>query len=190
MKYSRETQHYADLVTEGSDKEVIFAKQSLRRLDLTPLYEMADAVAILDILCSFALLAVSRNYTRPNLGGELVLQAAKNPIVEMRRPGFTPNDVYLGADSHRCLVITGANMSGKSTFVKMVALIQIMAQMGCFVPARYADIPICDQIFTRLSTEDNPENNLGTFAVEMSDMNLILRYASHSPFDPISSPSC
>ncbi|KAM7200204.1 MutS domain V domain containing protein [Naviculisporaceae sp. PSN 640] len=180
FQYSQRTQLYADLVTSGSDEQVMALKQRLRQIDLTPLYEMSDAVAILDMICSFAFLAASRNYVRPKLSDHLVLQGARNPIVETRRPGFTPNDLFLGVNSHRCLVITGGNMSGKSTFVKMVALIQIMAQMGSFVPATYADVPICDQILTRLSTEDNPENNLGTFAVEMSDMNLILRHATEN----------
>ncbi|KAK4214381.1 muts domain V-domain-containing protein, partial [Rhypophila decipiens] len=178
FEHSQRTQLYADIVTSDSDSQVMDFKRLLRAFDLAPLYEMSDAVAILDLVCSFALLSATRNYVRPRLSDHLVLQGAKNPIVEIRRPGFTPNDVYFGVNSHRCLVLAGDNMSGKSTFVKMVALIQIMAQMGCFVPAAYADVPICDQIFTRLSTEDNPENNLGTFAVEMSDMNLILRHAS------------
>ncbi|KAM7214832.1 MutS domain V domain containing protein [Rhypophila decipiens] len=153
FEHSQRTQLYADIVTSGSDSQAMHFKRLLRAFDLAPLYEMSDAVAVLDL-------------------------GAKNPIVEIRRPDFTPNDVYFGVNSHRCLVLTGGNMSGKSTFVKMVALIQIMTQMGFFVPAAYVDVPICDQIFTRLSTEDNPENNLGTFAVEMSDMNLILRHAA------------
>lgn len=70
-------------------------------------------------------------------------------------------------------------MSGKSTYIRAVALIQIMAQMGCFVPAETAGVPICDALFTRVSTEDKPESNMGAFSVEVSEMNIILRCAHY-----------
>jgi len=176
FEMSRETQLYADMATEESDKYVVELRRRLTTTDRLPMFEMNDAVAILDMLCSFAQLSASLNYIRPEMSDQLVLQGARNPIVETRMQNYIPSDVYLGDDSHRCLVLNGGNMSGKSTLVKTVGLIQIMGQMGCFVPANYAQLPICKQLFTRLSTEDKPENNLGTFGVETTDMNLILRY--------------
>lgn len=177
FEMSRKIQLYADMATEESDKYVVELRGRLRTTNRLPMFEISDAVSILDMICSFAQLSASLNYVRPELSDQLVLQGARNPIVETRMQNYIPSDVYLGNDSHRCLILNGGNMSGKSTLVKTVGLIQIMGQMGCFVPANYAQLPICKEVFTRLSTEDKPENNLGTFGVEATDMNLILRYA-------------
>lgn len=176
FEMSRKTQLFADMATEESDKYVVKLKHRLGTTDRLPMFEMSDAVAILDMICSFSQLSASLNYVRPEMSNQLVLQGARNPVVETRMQNYIPSDVYQGDDSHRCLVLNGGNMSGKSTLVKTVGLIQIMGQMGCFVPANYAQLPLCKQVFTRLSTEDKPENNLGTFGVETTDMNLILRY--------------
>jgi DNA mismatch repair protein MSH4 len=90
-------------------------------------------------------------------------------------PGrFIPNDVYASED-HRFQIITGCNMSGKSTYIRMIALLQIMAQSGCFVPAEYAHFPIIDQLFVRTSTDDSVEANLSAFSTEMREMAFILR---------------
>ncbi|KAK3329904.1 muts domain V-domain-containing protein, partial [Apodospora peruviana] len=179
VRKSMRAQLYADVVTVESDKYIVELKTSLRQ-HAKPLLDISDAVGILDMICSFTELSATQNYVRPIISNtdNLVLKNARNPIVEVRRSGFTPNDMYSGSVQRRSLVITGGNMTGKSTFLKMVALCQILAQMGCFVPAEYAEVPICDAIFTRLSTDDKPESNLGTFAVEMRDMNLCLRQAT------------
>lgn len=87
---------------------------------------------------------------------------------------FTPNDVFAN-EQHRFQIITGCNMSGKSTYIRMVALLQVMAQIGCFVPAEYASFPIIQQLFVRMSTDDSIEANMSTFSIEMREMAFILR---------------
>ncbi|KAL2021370.1 hypothetical protein VTK56DRAFT_7235 [Thermocarpiscus australiensis] len=174
IQKSSQIQRQADIVTAQSDKFVIELKRSL--VDhADSLLALSEATAVLDMLCSFTHLAMVQNYVRPIISDNLVLKAARHPVVEARKANFVPNDVYSGNQDARFQVITGGNMSGKSTFIRSIALIQIMAQIGSFVPAQYAAIPICDRLFTRLSTEDKPESNLGTFAVEMTEMNMILR---------------
>lgn len=183
IQMSSQIQRQADIVTAQSDKAVVELKSSL--LDRAEsLLALTEATAVLDMLASFAYLATTQNYVRPIISDSLVFKAARNPIVETRKTNFIANDVYSGDHDARFQVITGGNMSGKSTFIRSIALIQLMAQIGCFVPAQYAAIPICDRIFTRLSTEDKPESNLGTFAVEMAEMNMILRYISSRSWSP------
>ena len=175
IQRSSQIQRHADIVTGQSDGFVVELKKSLLE-HAESLLAVNEAIAVLDMLCSFAHLATTQNYVRPIISDNLVLKGARHPVVEVRRQNFVSNDVYSGDSDARFQVITGGNMSGKSTFIKAIALIQVMAQVGSFVPATSAAIPICDRLFTRLSTEDQPESNLGTFAVEMTDMNMILRY--------------
>ncbi|KAK4098573.1 hypothetical protein N658DRAFT_454814, partial [Parathielavia hyrcaniae] len=177
IQRSCQIQRHADIVTAQSDTFVADLKRALLE-HAEPLLAVNEAIAVLDMVCSFAHLATTQNYVRPIISDNLVLKDARHPVVEARRPNFVPNDVYSGDNGGRFQVVTGGNMSGKSTFIRTIALIQIMAQMGSFVPATYAAIPICGRLFTRLSTEDKPESNLGTFAVEMSEMNMILRQVS------------
>jgi DNA mismatch repair protein MSH4 len=175
IQRSSQIQRHADIVTTQSDTYVVDLKKAL--LEHAGCFlAVNEAVAVLDMLCSFAHLATSQNYVRPIIADNLVLKGARHPVIEVRRENFVPNDVYSGDHGARFQVVTGGNMSGKSTFIRTIALVQIMAQVGSFVPATYAAIPICDRLFTRLSTEDKPESNLGTFAVEMTEMNMILRY--------------
>ncbi|KAH6650440.1 muts domain V-domain-containing protein [Chaetomium tenue] len=174
IQRSSQIQRHADIVTTQCDTFIIGLKKSLLG-HAEALLAVNEAIAVLDMLCSFAHLATTQNYVRPIISDNLVLKGARHPVVEARKENFVPNDVYLGDQGARFQVVTGGNMSGKSTFIRTVALIQIMAQVGSFVPATYAAIPLCDRLFTRLSTEDKPENNLGTFGVEMTEMNMILR---------------
>lgn len=92
----------------------------------------------------------------------------------MMQGKFVPNDVY-ASEEHRFQIITGSNMSGKSTYIRMVSLLQIMAQIGCFVPAEFAVFPVIHQLFVRMSTDDSIEANLSTFSTEMREMAFILR---------------
>ncbi len=174
IQRSSQIQRHADIVTGQSDGYVVDLKRSLLE-HAESLLAVNEAIAVLDMLCSFAHLATTQNYVRPIISDNLVLKGARHPVMEARKQKFVPNDVYSGDSDAHFQVITGGNMSGKSTFIKTIALIQVMAQVGSFVPATSAAIPICDRIFTRLCTEDQPESNLGTFAVEMTDMNMILR---------------
>ncbi len=176
VQRSAQIQRHADIVSGQSDAFVVDVKKAL--LDnADAMFAVNEAVAVLDMVCSFVHLATTQNYVRPIISDSLVLKGARHPIVEVRKPNFVPNDAYSAEYGARFQVVTGGNMSGKSTFIRTIALMQILTQIGSFVPATYASIPICDRIFTRLSTEDKPESNLGTFAVEMTEMNMVLRYA-------------
>jgi DNA mismatch repair protein MutS len=146
----------------------------------------ASAVAQLDVLAAFAKLAADRGYARPefNEAGELMLVAARHPVIEelLRQKGerFVPNDLYLEPRRQQLLLITGPNMGGKSTYLRQAALIVLMAQMGCFVPARQAKLPITDRIFTRIGASDNLARGRSTFLVEMSEVAAILTHATPS----------
>ncbi|KAK3395374.1 muts domain V-domain-containing protein [Sordaria brevicollis] len=177
LQWSTQIQLQADIVTQESDRLIT---ELIGRLQQHPdtMFGISDAVAMLDMLCSFAQVATTKDYVRPGFTETMVLKEARNPIVEIRKEQFVANDVYSGDERERFQVITGGNMSGKSTFIRTVALIQIMAQMGSFVPAQYAFISICDRVFARVSTGDAPENNLGTFGVEMRETDVILKMAT------------
>ncbi len=144
----------------------------------------AAAVAQLDALANFARLAAGRNYTRPEFtdGGELLILAGRHPVIEQlleqRGERFVPNDLYLNDASQQILLITGPNMGGKSTYLRQAALIVLMAQMGSFVPALQARLPITDRIFTRIGASDNLARGRSTFLVEMSEVAAILNTAT------------
>ncbi|HEY4683444.1 MAG TPA: DNA mismatch repair protein MutS [Candidatus Acidoferrales bacterium] len=144
----------------------------------------ASAIARIDVLANFARLAAGRRYSRPqfNDGGEMTLVAARHPVVEKlgecRGERFIPNDLYLNDSTHQILIITGPNMGGKSTYLRQAALIVIMAQMGCFVPAEQARLPIMDRIFTRIGASDSLARGRSTFLVEMTEVASILNTAT------------
>ncbi|EGO52013.1 hypothetical protein NEUTE1DRAFT_105020 [Neurospora tetrasperma FGSC 2508] len=177
LQRSRAIQLQADIATMQSDRLVIELKGRLQEHS-SLMFDISDAIALLDMLCSFTQAATTQDYVRPMITDSMVIKQARHPIVEARTNHYVANDVYSGDQSGRFQVITGGNMSGKSTFIRSVALIQIMAQMGSFVPAQFASISICDKVFARVSTDDAPENNLGTFGVEMRETNVILRQAT------------
>jgi len=146
----------------------------------------ATAVAQLDVLSCIAKLAADRGYTRPefNDAGELLIIAGRHPVIEelLRQKGerFVPNDLYLEPLRQQLLLITGPNMGGKSTYLRQAALIILMAQMGSFVPARQAKLPLTDRIFTRIGASDNLARGRSTFLVEMSEVASILTHATPS----------
>jgi DNA mismatch repair protein MutS len=146
----------------------------------------ASAIAQLDVLTSFAKLAAERGYCRPefNATGELLIVDGRHPVIEelLRQRGerFVPNDLYLESQRQQLLLITGPNMGGKSTYLRQAALIVLMAQMGCFVPARQAKLPVSDRIFTRIGASDNLARGRSTFLVEMSEVAAILHHATTS----------
>ncbi|MEQ1472384.1 MAG: DNA mismatch repair protein MutS [Candidatus Acidiferrum sp.] len=150
----------------------------------TRLRVTAGAVAQLDVLTSFAKLAAERGYSRPefNVNGELLIVEGRHPVIEelLRQRGerFVPNDLYLESQRQQLLLITGPNMGGKSTYLRQAALIVLMAQMGCYVPARQAKLPITDRIFTRIGASDNLARGRSTFLVEMSEVAAILHHAT------------
>ena len=142
----------------------------------------ARAVAALDAVASFAQVSVNRDYVRPtvNISGRLCLKDSRHPVVEALLHGapFVPNDVDLDMNQNRVAIITGPNMAGKSTYMRQIALIVLMAQIGCFVPASSAEIGIVDGIYTRVGASDDLAAGQSTFMVEMTEVADILRHAS------------
>ena len=142
----------------------------------------AAAVAAADVLCSLATVAVQRGYCRPeiSLGNEISITDGRHPVVEQMLTDtlFVPNDTRLGAADNQVSIITGPNMAGKSTYMRQVALIVLMAQMGSFVPARSATISIVDRVFTRIGASDDLASGQSTFMVEMAEVASILKYAT------------
>ena len=142
----------------------------------------AAAVAATDALCSLATVAVQRGYSRPEitLGSEISIVDGRHPVVEqmLKDSLFVPNDTNLGASDNQVSIITGPNMAGKSTYMRQVALIVLMAQMGSFVPARSARIGLVDRVFTRIGASDDLASGQSTFMVEMAEVASILKYAT------------
>jgi len=145
------------------------------------LQNTANALAILDVLCSFAEAAVKRDYVEPELheSDQLLIKNGRHPVVEaMADAPFIPNDLSMNNSTDRLLVITGANMGGKSTLLRQVALIQILAQIGSFVPASKARIPVADRVWTRVGASDDLSSGRSTFMVEMTETAQILHNAT------------
>lgn len=144
----------------------------------------AKAVAVLDVLCSFAVVSVKNDYTRPviNMSGKLYLKDGRHPVVEalLHDTPFVPNDVDMDMNENRVAIITGPNMAGKSTFMRQTAIITIMAQIGCFVPAAVAEVGIVDSIFTRVGASDDLSAGQSTFMIEMSEVADILKNATQN----------
>ncbi|HEX2189103.1 MAG TPA: DNA mismatch repair protein MutS [Longimicrobiaceae bacterium] len=152
----------------------------LRQALATQVKRFQDAavrVATLDVLAGLAECAVRRGYTRPEVhdGYRLELRAGRHPVVEtmMPRDRYIPNDVVLD-DAGRVMILTGPNMAGKSTLLRMVGLVQLLAQVGAFVPADHATVGVCDRIFTRVGASDNLVRGQSTFMVEASECATIL----------------
>ena len=151
-------------------------KEETHRLQTT-----ARALATLDALTSLAETASRRNYVRPVLhdGDEIEIKNGRHPVVEsVLKDSFIPNDLYLNNSTDRLLVVTGANMGGKSTVLRQAALIQILAQIGSFVPATSARLPIVDRIWTRVGASDDLASGRSTFMVEMTETATILHNAT------------
>ncbi|KAI2606660.1 DNA mismatch repair protein-like protein MutS [Hypoxylon sp. NC1633] len=145
------------------------------RVHVPDLFRVCEGIALLDMIAAFGQSATTRDYVRPEISKALALKGARHPIRERLNPErFIPNDVFAN-EQHRFQIITGCNMSGKSTYIRMIALLQVMAQIGCFVPAQYAAFPLVQQLFVRMSTDDSIETNMSTFSLEMREMAFILR---------------
>ncbi|MBQ8933346.1 MAG: DNA mismatch repair protein MutS, partial [Lachnospiraceae bacterium] len=142
----------------------------------------AKAIAYLDVLCSLSYVASRNKYVCPKINetGRLEITDGRHPVVELmlKEGSFVANDTKLNNQNDRIAIITGPNMAGKSTYMRQVALITLMAQIGSFVPAKSADIPICDRIFTRVGASDDLASGQSTFMVEMTEVANILRNAT------------
>jgi DNA mismatch repair protein MutS len=145
------------------------------------LQNLAQNLAELDVLQSFAVVSEDYHFVRPamNTGHVLKIKDGRHPVVEkfMGHQEYVPNDVLMGDDTD-ILLITGPNMSGKSTYMRQLALIAVMAQIGCFVPAKSAELPIFDQVFTRIGAADDLISGESTFMVEMMEANNALLHAT------------
>ena len=168
--YALEVQIYAELV--GRIQANIAMIQKNCRI-----------LARLDVLSSFADLAVSNNYCRPKMNDSKVIdiKQGRHPVIEtMMQAGeeFVPNDIYLDNEKQQIIILTGPNMAGKSALLRQTALIVLMAQVGSFVPASSAEIGYCDKIFTRVGASDNISRGESTFMVEMLETSMILHNLS------------
>ena len=145
------------------------------REEIEPLFRIREAIALLDMLAAFAQISTTRDYCRPERTDALAIKDGRHPIHEaVHNDKFVPNDAY-ATQQNRFQIITGCNMSGKSTYMRSLALMAIMSQIGCFVPACYASFPIYHQLFARVSSDDSLEANVSTFAAEMRETAFILR---------------
>jgi DNA mismatch repair protein MutS len=158
---------------------------------IADIQQTSDALAALDVLTSFAEVSEKNGYAKPGVDDEGVIEIirGRHPVIEHSLAGgaasgpggaasFVPNDVYIDRDMQSTLLITGPNMAGKSTYMRQTALIVLMAQAGCFVPAQRARIGVCDRLYTRIGASDNLAKGESTFYVEMSELAYILGTAT------------
>ncbi|KAJ8088885.1 MutS protein msh4 [Marasmius tenuissimus] len=170
---------------DALDETLILSDKIIRDMvaeilvDIGALYKASEAVALTDMLWSFSHAAIMRNHVRPEFTGTLAIKSGRHPILETVKSAGTvvPNDVYCD-DSSSFQIIQGPNMSGKSTYLRQVALLTVMAMCGSFVPAEYASFKIHDALLTRLSNDDDMEKGLSTFASEMATSAMILGLAT------------
>lgn len=169
-------------ITDSHHEVIKMSDQTIQELlhnvctGVSLLFRTSESIAMLDILAAFAQLATSHDYIRPELTDTLAIKAGRHPIRErIHTSKYIPNDAYATPQA-RLQIITGCNMSGKSTYIRSLALITVMAQIGCFVPAQYASFPISHQLFARVATTDDLDANVSTFAAEMREMAFILRH--------------
>ncbi len=150
--------------------------------NMEKLRDISSSIALLDCLVSLSTVAKERRYVRPQMaqsGESLSIHEGRHPVVEaISKERFVPNDTLLDEEENRCAIITGPNMAGKSTYMRQVALIAIMAHVGSFVPAKAAKIPLLDRIFTRVGASDNLIFDQSTFMVEMTEVATILLHAT------------
>ena len=166
---AREKALYADLLKSIAD-------------ETDKILKTTRAMAYIDVLAAFSRISTKNNYVKPTVTKEdrLIIKDGRHPVVEQmsREEVFIPNDALLDCNENMVNIITGPNMAGKSTFMRQVAIIVIMAQIGCFVPAKSAIVPICDTVFTRVGASDDLSSGRSTFMVEMSEVSEILQNAT------------
>ena len=176
-------------ILSASDRIIEIEKREIEQLRLEIMEEhkkiqdTASAVGYLDFICSLSAAAMQNRYVKPSINENnyLSIKGGRHPVVEKyyTKEVFIPNDITLDDDENIISIITGPNMSGKSTYIRMCAIIQLMAQTGSFVPAESADVSIADRIFTRIGASDNISRGESTFLVEMNETAGILNNATH-----------
>lgn len=183
-----ELKEMEDMILGAEDKLVQLEYELFRELreqiakNVVRIQKTAKALAKIDVFASLALISEQNHYCRPSLNqnGRIDIKNGRHPVVEkmINNDMFIANDTYLDSQKNRISVITGPNMAGKSTYMRQTALIVLMAQIGCFVPAETADIGIVDRIFTRVGASDDLASGQSTFMVEMTEVANILRNAT------------
>ncbi|GAX91786.1 DNA mismatch repair protein MutS [Effusibacillus lacus] len=178
------------LILEAEDKMIDLEQQLFLEVrdqvaaQLARIQQSAEAVAHVDALQSLATVAVERRYTKPviNDSDRILIEEGRHPVVEavLKRESFVSNNTLLDCGSNQIALITGPNMAGKSTYMRQVALIVVMAQMGSFVPAKKAEIGIVDRVFTRIGASDDLTGGQSTFMVEMVELANILHHATRN----------
>jgi DNA mismatch repair protein MutS len=186
--YTPELKEYESLVLTASERitevEAAVYRQVCEQVAgySSVVLEMAQAIATIDAACSLAEVAVKRGYVRPELEDSvhIEIRGGRHPIVEARleQGAFVPNDTSLSNDDAQLIILTGPNMSGKSTYLRQVALIVLLAQTGSFVPAESARIGLVDRIFTRVGAQEDLASGQSTFMVEMIETSNILHHAT------------
>jgi len=186
--YTVELKEKESLIVTAQDKidglETSLYKELLKFISdqSQKLLDTANAIAHLDVFCGLAEVAERNNYVRPQLNnGPLIkIQGGRHPVVEAANPDgiFVPNDVTLNTEQEQIIIITGPNMAGKSTFMRQVALIVLLAQVGSFVPAEAATLGLVDRIFTRVGAQDDIASGQSTFMVEMTETSYILSHST------------
>ena len=190
-----QAERYTTVELQDLQNKILGAAENLQQLEyslfvnlreelsheLGRMQKTAKEIAFLDACLSLAKVAMQEQYVRPKINeeGNLTIVDGRHPVVEklLQDQSFVPNDARLGKEE-KIAIITGPNMAGKSTYMRQVALIVLMASIGSFVPAKQADIPICDRIFTRVGASDDLASGQSTFMVEMSEVSNILRNAT------------
>lgn len=150
------------------------------------LQALAKILATIDTLNTFAKISLENSYVRPKIREDNIIRIkdGRHPVIEknLKENEFIPNDTDIGEDDNLIQIITGPNMAGKSTYMRQMSIIIILAQMGCFVPATFAEISICDQVFTRIGASDNISKGESTFMLEMNEVSSILKNATEHSF--------
>lgn len=182
----------SNLILGGKDK--IFEMeyeifQEIRKKvlnDTIKLQALSKMLATIDTLNTFARVSKVNSFVRPEIRTDNIIKIkdGRHPVIEnnLKENEFIPNDTDIGEDENLIQIITGPNMAGKSTYMRQMAIIIIMAQMGCFVPATYAQISICDQVFTRIGASDNISKGESTFMLEMNEVSNILKNSTENSF--------
>ncbi|WP_078696254.1 DNA mismatch repair protein MutS [Caloramator quimbayensis] len=182
-----ELKEMEDLILNSEQKVIDIEYQIFTEIrdkvarEVVRIQKTARQISIVDSLLSFAIVSFENNYSKPVItnDGIIKIEEGRHPVVEkVLNSIFVPNDTYLDLKDNMIAIITGPNMAGKSTYMRQVALITLMAQIGCFVPAKSASISIVDRIFTRIGASDDLASGQSTFMVEMSEVSNILQNAT------------
>ncbi len=186
---TQELKDYEEKILGAEDKIISLEQAIYSELiaivqkEIKDIQQTSNAIAQIDVLSTFAYIAIQNNYNKPIMtdGLELKIEHGRHPVIEtLMQAGeeFIANDLYLDSNSQQIIILTGPNMAGKSALLRQTALIVLLAQIGCFVPAKSAEIGICDKIFTRVGASDNISRGESTFMLEMSETSTILHNLS------------